>query len=72
MTVPMSTEEAPPPPPPSLAEQLRGMEPGATLFFDQDQHSMTVVRSTLTRVKGKDRKFTSRPEGTGTRVWRLS
>jgi hypothetical protein len=62
------------PAPKTLADRLRDIPVGASAFYPQLEHSDTSVRSTLTRLKRMDpeRKYTTRPEGEGLRVWRLA
>lgn len=66
--------EAPNPPPKTLADRLREIPVGDSDFFPFDKHSDVTVRSTLTRIKKGEpaARYTTRPDGDGIRVWRLS
>ena len=59
-------------PPQTLADKLRSIPPGLSLFIDDAEHTATSVRSTLSRIRRHGRNFTTKPEGSGLRIWRLS
>ncbi len=64
-----TTDIPPPAPPPRITQQLRNLKPKQSLFF-----TGTSVKSMLTRVRGEfpNREYTTRREGDGVRVWRLT
>lgn len=65
------------PPPKSLADQLQEIPAGESRVFDERVPAAS-VRSTLSRIKsradveGWDFRYTTRPDGSGLRVWRLT
>jgi hypothetical protein len=62
---------ADPPPPVSITDQIKGMKIGTSqLFANSPPHSIRAMVSRIRTESSMD--FTTKAEGDGTRVWRLS
>lgn len=64
------------PVPVTIADLLKAIPVGQSRFFERSEGETSSIRSIITRIKRDhttvDYNYTTRPEGAGLRVWRLS